>query len=202
METRPSSNRTPAVSGELLGRGSKLLFVPEGAASGRRGPRRGGFSYVWDVAEGRGYVLNEALQGYAPIASTLRFTNAVAKPGAGGSAPERIEGHLCEQQELVVSSSDGAAAEFRAWRAADLNGFPMRITWATNSTSCVLSFSKLQLEAPPGELLSPPDGFTKYESVEAMMNELLLRQTSGRRRFPGGPGGLEPERGWEGHPPR
>jgi hypothetical protein len=159
----------------------------------------GAVSFVWDVAQNGGYMLSEALQGYAPIASNLRFTNVAAKAAAGGSTPERVEGHWCEQQELVVSSSDGAAVEFRVWRAADLKGFPLRINWATNSTSCAVSFSKLQLKAPPSELFSPPDGFTKYESPEAMMNELLLRQQSIRRGFSGGAGSLEPGDGREGH---
>jgi hypothetical protein len=202
METRSAANKVGVVSGELLGRRGKLLFVPEAGASGRRGARLGGFSFVWDVANNSGYLLSEALQGYAPIASDRRFTNVIAKAAAGASTPERAEGHWCEQQEFVAASSEGATVELRVWRAADLKGFPVRINWATDSTSCAVSFSKLQLEAPPGELFLPPDAFTKYESAEAMMNELLLRQQGGRRGFPGGAGGLEREGGRRGHPPR
>jgi len=202
METRFSSNKVRSRSGELLGRGGKLLFVPEGSASGRRGARAGGFSFVWDVGKNSGYLLSEAMQAYAPIPSGVRFTNIVAKPAASPSPSERIEGHPCERQETVVFSSDGATVELHTWRAADLKGFPVRINWATNSTSCAISFSRLQLQSPPGELFQPPDGFTKYESAEVLMNELLLRQRSGRRGSPGGPGGPEHEGGREGHPPR
>ena len=51
------------VAGELLGRGSKIFFVPD-ETSRRKRARNGGVSFIWDVTESKGYVLSEALQGF------------------------------------------------------------------------------------------------------------------------------------------
>ncbi len=186
METGASSKKAGAVSGDLLGRGGKLLFVPDSKGSGRKGPAGGGVSFIWDVAMNSGYILSEALQAYAPVASTNQFTQTSAQADVHGAKSERIEGHTCEEQRLVVVSSDGASVSFRVWRAADLRGFPLRITLVTDSRPFSLHFSKVRLEVPQSGLFLPPDGFTKYESAETMMNELYLRAPSPVRKR-GGP---------------
>jgi hypothetical protein len=182
METRPPSGQPEIVSGELLGRGSKLLFAADPDVSVKKSVRVGGISFIWDVARNNGYLLSEALQGYAPIASNVRFTNVVAGAGMEKSALEKIAGHPCEQAETIVTSSDGSVAAFHIWRAVDLKGFPVQITPATNATAPTVRFSKIRLEVPPGELFLPTDGFTKYENADAMMNELALRQVPPRPR--------------------
>ncbi len=176
METRVFADRVETVSGKLLGRGNKLLFAPESHVSAGKSRGGGDASFIWDVAENSGYVLNEPLQGYAPMISNVRFTNLVVRPRMVHSAPEKVEGHSCEQEEVVVTSSDGSVVTFRVWRAADLKGFPVRINLATNSTPPTLSFSQIHLETPADKLFLPPDGFAKYDSVETMLNELAARQ--------------------------
>lgn len=183
METGTSSKKTGTVSGDLLGRGGKLLFVPDSKGSKRKGPRGGGVSFIWDVAMNNGYILSEALQGYAPVSSTNLFTQMLAEPDAHGTKSERIEGHACEEQSAVVASSNGASSSFRVWRAADLKGFPLRIALVTDSRPFVLHFSKVRLEVPQHGLFLPPDGFTRFDSAETMLNELYLRTPStGRKR--------------------
>ena len=39
-----------------------------------------------------------------------------------------------------------------------------------------MSFSKIRLEPPTAELFAPPNDFTKYDSAEAMVAELVMRQ--------------------------
>src|SRR5262249_15836059 len=63
-ESLAENERT--VSGQLLCRGSKLFFASELSGESSKQARPGGFSYIWDVASNSGYVLSEALQGYAP----------------------------------------------------------------------------------------------------------------------------------------
>lgn len=63
----------------------------------------------------------------------------------------------------------------------DLRRFAVRINSATNSTFLSLNFSSVRLEAPSSELFQPPDGFTKYDSAEALMNELMVRQQNLKR---------------------
>lgn len=81
-------------SGQLLGRGAKLLYAPESDESADTHRQPGGYSFIWDVGENQGYVLSEALQGYAPVSSDLRVTNVAIQ--AGNSPAQRVSGHPCE----------------------------------------------------------------------------------------------------------
>jgi hypothetical protein len=166
-------------SGQLLCRGSKLLFAPEVKQGGKKDSRLGGFLFSWDVAAGRGYVLSEPLQGYAPGASTLQATNIVRRPIQG--APQILDGHLCVPEEVTLEASDGLAATFQVWAAKDLKGLPVRITPAPNSSLPTVSLSNIRLELPAEDLFAPPDGFTKYNSPENMVDELAIRRRNLKR---------------------
>jgi hypothetical protein len=45
-----------------------------------------------------------------------------------------------------------------------------------------LTLSKVRLEAVPNDLFQPPNGFTKYDSAEVMINELSSRQLNLKQR--------------------
>jgi hypothetical protein len=167
-------------SGELLGRGTKLLYAPDADESTDPHRLPGGYSFVWDVAETRGYVFSEALQAYAPISSDLRVTNLTLE--VGKAPTQRFSNHPCEPATAAARTTDGAAAEFGLLRATDLNGFPVRIQTATKAGPFTLSFSKIRLEAPPANVFSPPDGFAKYPTPDALADELAVRQSNLRRR--------------------
>jgi hypothetical protein len=171
-----------SVAGELMSRRDKLLFAPEPAATGGKRARAEDFSFIWDVSEGRGFMLNGPLQGYAPVAAKTRFTNVVASAARITSPPEKVAGHPCQQAEVKVCSSDGTATVLCVWRATDLKGVPLRITGAPPGTPPALNFSKVRMESPPDDLFLPPDGFTKYASAEAMMTELTMRQQNHKRK--------------------
>ena len=62
-----------AYSGEMIARQGRLIFQPVTTAKIKKGKIvRGGMIFIWDAASRRGYVLSEALQGYAPIAPPTR----------------------------------------------------------------------------------------------------------------------------------
>jgi hypothetical protein len=69
-------------------------------------------------------------------------------------------------------------------RATDLNGFPVRIQ-SQKAALLTLNFSKIHLEAPAAAVFSPPDGFSKYATPEAMADELAAREHNLRRRNQG-----------------
>ena len=171
LTTGTLSPASPATSGELQSRAGKLTFTPTPmhAKSAREG-----FSFIWDVAQGRGYVLSEALQGSAPVTARATPTNSVSLPGS--TTPELIDGHPCQQEQVTVAISDGSSRAFRVSRATDLKQLAIRISSLSNSAPFTLSLSKVRLMAPPAEVFSPPDSFTKYASADAMLTELIMRQ--------------------------
>ncbi len=182
VEVQPqgSSAITKGSSGQLLGRGTRLLYAPDTDESTDTHGRSGGYIYIWDVAQKRGYVLSEALQGYAPVTADLQITNVLVETGKG--VAQRFSGHPCEPATAAVSLVDGTIARFELLRAIDLSGFPVRIESATNSINFALTFSKVRFEPPPDKVFLPPEDFTKYTTPEAMADELAARQNNLRRK--------------------
>ncbi len=183
MVTHLLSNTTEEVTtGEMVGRGTKLLFVPKETISANKKRNTGGISFLWDVADNSGFLLSESLQGYAPMGAPARFTNILHKQPFSVSAAEKIEGHLCQPKEIMVSSAAGSTTDFQFWEAPELGGFPLRIVSADNPTLLTLRFSDLRMQQQPIDAFLPPGGFTKYESAEDLMKELMLRQRGTLRR--------------------
>lgn len=182
LESGASAKGVEAIEGELMGRGGKLVFAPgPGGSSGKRSALAGS-AFIWDVTSNRGYLLNDPLQAYAPISGNRQFTNIVVGSAMNSTVPERVSGHPCQPAEATVAASDGSVTGFRLLRATDLGGLPVRITRASDGSPLTLTLSKVRLEAVPDDLFLPPKGFLKYDSAEALMNELAARQQNLKRR--------------------
>jgi hypothetical protein len=169
---------TRALRGDLTSAGSKLAFQPELTEAARKNTQ-GKMVFVWDTAQGSGYALNDALQGYAPYSGNARFTNVVA--AKQNLSSERIAGHECQEEAAMALATDGSTNLLQVWRAAGLHGFPMRISSASKATAGVLTITRIQF-GRPAEFLMSQDGFTKYESPDAMVTELVARQHNFSRR--------------------
>jgi hypothetical protein len=178
FETRTAWGSTQAVSGDLTSAGSKLAFQPELPPASRRNTQ-GTMVFVWDTAQNSGYALNDALQGYAPYSGNVQFTNVVANKQNLSS--ERISGHECQQEAAMALATDGSTNLLQVWRAADLRGFPVRISSASLATAGVLTIARIQF-GRPAEFLISQEGFTKYESPDAMVSELVARQHNFSRK--------------------
>jgi hypothetical protein len=191
--TASSTAGASSSSGQLLGQGSKLLYAPhtyENPDAPR--PRAGGYSFIWDVAQSRGYVLSETLQGYAPVVAELQVTNLQIAPSAGPA--QRYSGHNCEPANATVQTADSTVG-FELLRATDLHGFPVKIQMLAKANPLTLSFSNVRFENVSAHVFAPPEGFTQYPSPQAMADELAARENNLRRRSsPRGPAVQELER--------
>jgi hypothetical protein len=176
-------------AGDLMGKGAHLLFAPTPAKVKKKEVSAADSAFLWNVATNHGYLLNDPLQAYAPCSSSLEFTNVTLGIANPGAAPERIAGHRCQPAEAIVTSNDGSLSGFRVWQAADLGGLPLRIVSTASGLPVTLTLSKPQLVKLPDDLFQPPSGFTRYESGEALVNELVSRQHNIHRR----PGGVFPD---------
>ena len=175
LESGAATQAAPMAAGELLVRGSQLLFAPDPSGAPKKQARVQDSAFIWDVNGNRGYVLNDALQAYAPLSSSRQYTTLTVGASIHDPARERIAGHPCQATEVTVTASDGATTFFQVWRARDSNALPLRITCPSNGMPVTLTLSKVRLETVPEDLFLPPNGFTKYDSVEALMTELALR---------------------------
>lgn len=182
LESGASGKGVELAAGELLGRGGSLLFAPGRSKTADKRARAEAFAYIWDAAANRGYMLNDPLQGYAPISYGRLFTNLATGTVPNSAATESVAGHPCQQVQVTVAANDGSVSGFRVWRATDLKGLPVRIAGVSDGTSLTLTLSKVKLEAVPNDLFQPPAGFTKYPSAEAMVNEMAMRQGNLKNR--------------------
>ena len=178
FQTPTAWGSTQALRGDLTCAGSKLAFQPELPPESRKNTQ-GTMVFVWDTVQGSGYALNNALQGYAPYSGNARFTNVVATKQNLSS--ERIAGRECQEEAAMALANDGSTNLLQVWRAAELRGFPVRISSASVATAGVLTITRIQF-GRPAEFLTSQEGFTKYESPDAMVTELVARQHNFSRR--------------------
>jgi hypothetical protein len=185
LESGAPPQTVQLAAGELMGRGSKLLFAPLPAGKSKKERKKAGgadSAFIWDVTENRGWVLNDPLQAYAPVSSSRQFTNLATAAASKGAAPEKIDGHACQPEEVTVTTADGTTTVFRVWRAQDLHSLPLRLTCPSTGAPLTLSLSNARLETLPNDLFLPPNSFTRYESSEAIMAELFLRKHNLNRK--------------------
>lgn len=183
--TLPPSGPEQTLAGQLIGKGPRLWFQPE-PDSGKSG-RAGQFSFIWDAGLNQGYILSEALQGYAPFVPAIRFTNVVFQ--AMITATGKTDGRGMEHSMAVVTGTDGKQARLEVAPARDLGGLPARISLMDDPSPFVLTLSRVRLEPVPDGLFTPPAGFTRYENQEALLNELAARQAGSGRSGRDGSGG-------------
>ncbi len=134
------------VAGELFGLDGKLVFAPEPDARTVKETPEEIFTFIWIVKEKRGYLLNEALQGYAPVSFGIGTTNQTTT------------------SDLVTE------------RSKSLGDFPVSFASGTGAGAVTVKLSKVRLKAAAADLFVPPKSFTMYKSPEIMAREVALRR--------------------------
>jgi hypothetical protein len=179
--TAPAEGAPSVRTGQLLARDGRLLFQPTLAIKGKRAKTEGGLFFIWDENRHSGYVMSEALQGYAAIQA-----NAPAPAGLNinnEGIKEDVNGHPCHRCQALVTTDDGAKLRLTLWEADDLHHFPIRIQTLDGLSRLTIDFSDVRQETPSRELFLPPDGFTAYASSVALMNELIVRDARLARKY-------------------
>lgn len=161
-------------SGRLFANGAKLFYAPVEKKRPRKYGPSGGFSFLWDAAKGEGYVLSEALQGYAPISHSAGGATNLTLRTAG-------EAGRATAATLTAQMSNGKSVEYQASSGPGSDGVPSRIAGGQPPFSATLE--KVRAEPPPAEVFQVPSGFTAYKSGEAMVDELAIRYRNLKRKI-------------------
>ena len=99
---------------------------------------------------------------------------------------ETIDGHPCIKNNAVVTDKEGAKHESTVWNATDLKKFPIRIEQMENGAKVTMLFREVNLTKPAAELFEPPADSTKYESMQALMQQVMMKRVGGAAgRTPG-----------------
>jgi len=151
------------VSGQILVQGTKLRFETAFNHATGQFRRAGDFGVVWDVASQQGFVFSEALQGYAPIHTTVQFTN-------------QLPSVRTDQTNVTVIGSDGQPHRIELLRSQKMGDLPVRIGFLNGTQPFTLVFSEIKWIKAPEDLFLPPEDFTKYANEATLLTELEIRQ--------------------------
>jgi hypothetical protein len=156
--------------GQLFGRDGSLFFI---ADQPDKANVASGLSALWDGPTQTAYLLNEPLQGYAPIRNAA--TNGSVEIVAAGE--ENLGAEPCRKFVLNRRVANEVVPVLVVWRGTAHQDFPLKIQTTNSPGAATLTLTKVQFQAPPAETFALPNGFKRYESTDAMTAELINRRT-------------------------
>jgi len=92
---------------------------------------------------------------------------------------ETIDGHPCTKNKAVVTDKDGAHHESIVWNATDLKKFPLKIEQGEGDVKLTMLFREVSLSKPEASLFDPPAKATKYDNMQSMMQQEIMKRMGG-----------------------
>lgn len=92
---------------------------------------------------------------------------------------ETIDGHACDKTKAVVIADTGGKQEAMVWYAADLKNFPLKIQLDQQQSTVVMQYRDVKLVRPEARQFEAPTGFTKYGSLEQLMQSAMMKMLGG-----------------------
>lgn len=94
---------------------------------------------------------------------------------------ETVNGHPAVKNKVVMTNN-GQQNELTVWNATDLNNFPVQILQSQQGMSATVTFENVSFGKLSSDLFQPPSNYTKYSSMQALMEAQVTAHQ------PGGPG--------------
>ena len=91
---------------------------------------------------------------------------------------ETLDGHPCIKNQVVVIDKQSNTNQFITWNATDLKNFPVKLQ-TVESKPTTMSFKNVSFDKPSAAQFDPPSGYTKYDSMMAMMRGQIMKQMGG-----------------------
>jgi hypothetical protein len=133
------------------------------------------------------YMIYPGLQAYveSPLEDSEMVTPAKQyKVQTTELGRETVDGHPCVKNRTVVTGSNGEKHEATVWNAIDLKDFPIKIEQIEQGRSVTMLFKDIKLSQPEASLFEPPSGFTRHESIQAMIQQVMMKRIGGDQGFP------------------
>jgi hypothetical protein len=92
---------------------------------------------------------------------------------------ETVDGHPCVKKKLTTTDSKGRPQEAFVWQASDLKNFPVQMEMAQRANKLIVKFQSPTLETPEAALFEIPADYTKYDSVQALMQAAMMKMFNG-----------------------
>lgn len=97
---------------------------------------------------------------------------------------ESVAGHPCVKNKVIVSGKDGSSQESTVWNATDLTSFPVKIVTTDSGQESTMLFKKISFNKPAADSFETPEGFTKYDSVQTMVQTEMMKKMGGGLGLP------------------
>lgn len=89
---------------------------------------------------------------------------------------EKVAGHDCVKNQVVVTGKDGIKRESTVWNAEDLGKFPVKIETTEAGNLIVLLFQEVKLSKPAANDFVLPPGYTKYDNMMDLMQSVMMKR--------------------------
>jgi hypothetical protein len=133
------------------------------------------------------YLIYPGLQSYAEIQPSKADSapaNSDYKVETTEIGKDTVDGHPCVKNKYVVTDNDGVKHESTVWNATDLKKFPVKIQTAERDDNVTMLFKNVSLTKPAASLFDPPANFTKYDNVQTMMQQEMMKRMGGGMGMP------------------
>jgi hypothetical protein len=97
---------------------------------------------------------------------------------------ETVDGHPCVKNKVVVTGKDGAKHESTVWNATDLKNFPVKIQSTEQGRDATMLFKNISLAKPAASQFELPSDYTKYDNMQAMMQQVMMKRMGGGMGMP------------------
>ena len=127
------------------------------------------------------------LQSYAEIQlsnADSTATNSDYKVETTEIGKDTVDGHPCVKNKIVVTDKDGNKHEYTVWSATDLKKFPVKIQTTEQGNDVTMLFKNVSLAKPAASLFDPPADFKKYDSMQQMMQQEMMKRMGGGMGMP------------------
>jgi hypothetical protein len=127
------------------------------------------------------YLIYPNVQAYVEMTSdpTAATTNTDAAIAVTKLGEETVAGHPCVKNKDVLTDKQGEPHEFTVWNATDLKNFPIKMEMSPNGNTITMSFTDVNFAKPDAALFSPPTGFTRYDNMQTMMQQVMMKKMGG-----------------------
>jgi len=126
---------------------------------------------------GSGLLIYPGLKSYAKLDESAPRTDPEQyKIEAKEVGREKINGQDTVKNQVVVTAPDGKKFQSMVWNAPALKKFPVRVQSTEGGTPFTLTFRDLKFEKPSASMFEPPNAFTKYDDVGALMRGAAMKK--------------------------
>jgi hypothetical protein len=161
---------------------SKGSQIPPGMTAQLKAMGMGEMTVISVPAKDSVILIYPGLQSYAEVASPNGKggnDESKIKLSASELGKEAVEGHPCVKNKVLITDAQGKTSQATVWNASDLKKFPVRIDTADENAKIKMVFSDVKFDKPDARLFAPPANFTRYTSIETMMQQALMKRMQG-----------------------